>query len=360
MSVDRIHTQEIVGRLAHSLRAEAGDGCDVAVRLISQAIRRASHILAPSSQSELRASALKSLLGVGLDDDALPDLVERTLEDLLTFGEILELRGANQDAWERSKFVLRPAPPSFIMHANGMAIIVGVAGDDLTPLPSDAISRVRWQGVLRCVDPDDGEDVRTWLRELGLLELPESAWLRLPNAEDPVAYLAKWRNQFSQQSRSGDVDGLTILGERSANGYYAGRWTDSLETRSGLHVARRPQRYGSPIWCLAELEAGRCVTFLDLTSVGDRVRPCDVAWRIQMALDAAAGTPQTYRAIQRDADTVIAFSAPVPSWAERKLAIVGVKAARAGSLYTYQLPHHATPAAEKFLRELLWLAREEN
>ena len=123
-------------------------------------------------------------------------------------------------------------------------------------------------------------------------------------------------------------------------------------------MGKRPQRYGSRLWRIAEIDGGRCVRLLDRTSVGDGVRPCDVAWRIQMALDAAVRSPQTYRAVERDGDVELAFSSPIPSWAERKLAIVGTKTARASALYAYQLPQEATPAAEKFLQQLLWLKRE--
>ncbi len=73
-------------------------------------------------------------------------------------------------------------------------------------------------------------------------------------------------------------------------------------------VARRPQAYGADLWCIVELDGGRPVRLLDVTSAGDLRRPSDIAWRIQMAQDALAGRRQVFRVARNDDTTFVESS----------------------------------------------------
>jgi hypothetical protein len=74
----------------------------------------------------------QSLRGFDLGDDDLRIRTEETLETLLVYGEILEMRTAVDDPWQASPFVLRPAPPSFVIRQDDAVVILGVAGDEIT------------------------------------------------------------------------------------------------------------------------------------------------------------------------------------------------------------------------------------
>ena len=137
--------------------------------------------------------------------------------------------------------------------------------------------------------------------------------------------------------------------------FYRDRWVEPRNQHTGLYVARRPQRYGTPIWCVVELESGRVKRFKDLREPGDRIRPSDVAWRIQAAFDALAGHPQQYRASPADDVTLVRFYAPLPSWAERRLAIVGTKTQAERCLFSYEIPNDEWPGEHAFLNEALWM-----
>jgi hypothetical protein len=137
--------------------------------------------------------------------------------------------------------------------------------------------------------------------------------------------------------------------------YYAGRWSEAAG-RTGVFIGRRGQRYGSDLWCLVELAGGCVRRFLDFVSVGDRVRPCDVAWRVQMAFDAAAGRPQRM-AVRSGSDdrAILDFFSPLPSWAERRLTVSGTKVDRERCLLSYSLPSARLVSELEFLKNCLWL-----
>lgn len=123
-----------------------------------------------------------------------------------------------------------------------------------------------------------------------------------------------------------------------------------------MFIGRRGQRYGSDLWCLVELAGGCVRRFLDFVSVGDRVRPCDIAWRVQMAFDAAAGRPQRMAVRSGSDDRVILdFFSPLPSWAERRLTVSGTKVDRERCLLSYSLPSARLVSELEFLKNCLWL-----
>jgi hypothetical protein len=237
-------------------------------------------------------------------------------------------------------------------------IILGVAGDEITPLSSEVNKRLAWHGVLRILVPEGPENLRTFLTELGLIELSEKTWLRLPSMESATHYSAAWTRRLADTAPASAIEGLQILDTRRPPDFYSGRWVETYSTLNGLHIGRRAQRYGAPLWCLVDLAAGVPRRFLDLASRRDRERTCDLAWRIQMALDADAGTPQRVRLRQADDQVVLDFFSPLPSWAERKLAVVGERTARHRSLLSYLIPQPEVDETIKFVKDYLWITPE--
>jgi hypothetical protein len=117
--------------------------------------------------------------------------------------------------------------------------------------------------------------------------------------------------------------------------------------------------YGAPIWGYAKFENGTLKKFLDFPLKGTRWRGCDMAWQLQMAIDACQGTPQQY-AVQPDREgAYLDLFSPLPLWAERRLALFGHQVARRNSLFTYWLPSRELQSEEEFLQKYLWLSKSD-
>jgi hypothetical protein len=212
------------------------------------------------------------------------------------------------------------------------------------------------RGALRIIPQSGEEDVESLLVALGLLKLPEDTWLRLPPFESAESHLASWRQQIASEPVSVSIEGLEILDTARPPTYYKKRWAQPGRAYNGIYVARRPQRYGAPLWCLVDLEMGAVRRFKDLSLRGDRLRPFDIAWRLQAALDSAAGNPQRYEVSERDPTTsILRFFSPVPSWCERHLAIAGQKTDADRCLFGFHIPAAQLAGEIAMLRDLLWM-----
>jgi hypothetical protein len=352
---------QAIGKLARSIFLHPGtDNVGVTDELLAQVVRRALCIMAPCATHELARAVSQSFPGVELDGESLTDRVDRIVESLIVYGDILEMRGLDDQAWSQgSSFVLRPAPPSFVARKNGSVVILGIAGEQITPLTGELESRVLYRGVLRIIPVGEGEELQGLLRDLGLLKLSEKAWLRLPAAESAAMHIASWRQQLAKEPAASPIDGLKVLDTSRSPAFYKDRWGNPEPKHSGLFVARRPQRYGADLWCLVELDKGAVRRFKDLTVPGDRLRPFDIAWRIQAAFDAVAENPQRFRISEHDASIrVVRFYSPIPSWCERHLSIVGQKTRADRCLVSFEIPASDLENEIKSLREALWMTEK--
>jgi hypothetical protein len=230
-----------------------------------------------------------------------------------------------------------------------------VAGDEIVPLANEINERVRFHETLRVLDPREGaEDIATLLTQGGLPELASAAWLRMPPVETSRNYLSKWSDRLRRSPRPADIEGLVIFGG-TGNDFYPARRTPPSAGHTGMFVGRRSQRFGADLWCLVDIVEGTPAHLIDLVSEGDRLRPCDVAWRILMASDAEKAQPQRAR-IRRVADSIrLDFFAPVPAWAQRYIAVDGDIAEPNHCLLSYQVRPDAMDMVSKMLTERLWL-----
>jgi hypothetical protein len=355
--------EQAISKLAGSvfLHAET-DGVGITDELLSQVVRRALYIMAPCGAHELARAVLQSFPSVELDGESLADRIDRVVESLIVYGDILEMRGLTDQAWSQgNSFVLRPAPPSFVVRRNSSVAVLGIAGEQITPLTGELESRVVHRGVLRIIPVSVGEDMQGLLRELGLLKLPERTWLRLPAVEPAATHISSWRQLLAKEPAASPIDGLQILDTSRSPTFYRDRWCNPESKHEGLFIARRPQRYGANLWSLVELERGVVKRFKDLTVPGDRLRPFDIAWRIQAAFDAVAGSPQRFGVSELDASThLVRFYSPIPSWCERHLSIVGQKAKADRCLFSFEIPTSDLGNEIKLLQEALWMTENSN
>lgn len=321
--------------------------------LLRPALRRAAFILAPTSRADLLRFVREPLKVFGEFDSAL----EEALDDLIAYGDILEMHRHEDDPWDAPKRVLRPAPPSFVARKTGELVLLGVAGGHVTALTADLQKRVGETGPLRVIVPEPGEALGDHLKLLGLVQLSEPAFLRSPTAEAAAEHANRWKTRLAASPPDGTViDGLEILDPQRAATYYRGRWRPAQASDSGMFLARRPQRFGSPLWCLVDLGDGRCQRLMDFQPDDDRQRPCDLAWRAQASFDAAGGRPQRFHLRDTEKGRAIDVFSPLPGFAERRLALVAAKTAAPGCLCSFELlPERAADEAAA-LEECLWLA----
>jgi len=261
------------------------------------------------------------------------------------------------DAWRTSRLVLRPAPPSFVKRDNGDVILLGVAGDQPTAVLGALAERVLYRGPLRTLVHPLPEGTLDLLRSLGLVELPEATWLRAPATTAAQTFADATRNQLlATDVSTAPLDGLAILDPSRPVDFYSGRWRPPDKRDAGIFVARRQQAFSQRPWCLVELAGGAPRRMQDLIASDDRQRPCDLAWRIQTAFDAAAGAPQRLRTVAAGASVDLEFFSPIPAFAERRLAVKGDKAVRPRCLFAYTLPAPQVALELAELADKLWLA----
>jgi len=320
----------------------------------SALLRHTAGIYCPCSAATLRTAALESLQYL-VQDDELASKVDDAIEGLVVGGDLLELSQVTTDDASVKGTWLFAAPPSFIMRPSGSIFLTGIVADRDTYLPSELMSRIHHDGYTRAIMPTPDESLPKELTALGLQELSEENWLKLPKLQNAEELRDATTSKLRAQQRSGDIPDLQIIDSSLPVTYYRGRWRKPKH-QSGIFVARRPQEYSSPIWCAVELEDGQPWKLLDFPTPQTRWRGCDEAWRLQMAIDHASGTPQVYRVRAAEEYAYVDFYSPLPLWAERRLMLVGRHEAPNKCLLSYRLRVAELAAEEEFLQEHLWLA----
>jgi hypothetical protein len=318
-------------------------------------LRHTAGIFCPCSAATLRAAALESMQHLS-EDEGLASKVDDAIEGLVVGGDLLELSQVTTDDPSAKGTWLFAAPPTFVMRPSGSIFLTGIVADRDTYLPSELMSRIRYDGYTRAIMPAPAEGLSEQLIALGLQKLSEENWLKLPKFQKAEELRDAIAGKLRMQQRSGDIPDLQIIDPSRPVTYYRGRWIKP-KRQSGVFVARRPQQYGAPIWCVVDLEDGEPRKLLDFPTPRSRWRGCDEAWRLQMAIDRANGTPQVYRVRGAGEYAYVDFFSPLPLWAERHLMLVGRHEAPEKCLFSYRLRSGELAAEEEYLQKHLWLAR---
>ncbi|MCJ2136868.1 hypothetical protein MKK69_22920 [Methylobacterium sp. J-026] len=354
MTIAVLPPKDAFTRIASSLSVpDPGQDAERTVAFVCQVIRRAALAVTPCGRAALEAVAVEALKGFWPDRSTLALAVEQATEELLVYGDLLEMQVPVEGS-VRASFVIRAAPPHHVMRGADSCVILGLGNEEITPLPASTLARVHHIGALRLLEGDGASELSTYLAENGFPGLDLKGWLRLPREETPGAFLRVWWDKLAAQDRSGEIEGLRVISVESSVRYYKGRWVEPAKM-SGRFVARRPQAFGADLWCIVELDGGRPVRLLDITSAGDLQRPCDIAWRIQMAQDALVGRRQVFRVVRNDDGTFLEFLSPLPSWAQRRLLVSGARAQRPRCLMAFATRPDELPNVLHFLKNCLWL-----
>jgi hypothetical protein len=150
---------------------------------LAASLRRAAGILCPCPPSSIAGVVLESLNHLVSDTDSLRARIDDALEMLVVGGDLLELRNATTGDSDARSTWLFAAPPSFVERPDRSIAVVGIAPDEASSLPETLASRVVYEGASRTVYPLPSESLSDVFRELGLLELSLSSWLRTPRTE---------------------------------------------------------------------------------------------------------------------------------------------------------------------------------
>lgn len=354
--IEVIDPEAVVATASACLGTDREEPGVLAPSYLAAALRRLAGFLCPCSPRTLVRTMIDSHRGLIADEDSFEELVERSIEALVAIGDLLELSDVALVGEQVRSTWLVAAPPAFVTRPSGSPFILGLSTDEQTPLPTEVRTRVVSRIGIRYIDPLPGEDLAATLRELGMRELSNAAWLKCPKTLSAAELVALYDAKLSACSPSGEVPDLLVLDGSRETRSYRRRWCPSVSL-TGNFVVRRPQTFGSDLWGYAQLRNGVPLKLLDLPLHGDRWRGCDAAWRIQMAIDALALGSQEYR-LRSDAHGVIVdLFSPIPKWARRRLAVVGSEVDPDGCLMSFRVVAGEVATEEKFLKEMLYLNR---
>lgn len=342
-----VSTDELANTTAESLGVSAARVED----MLKPALRRGAFLLAPCSSVDLLSFVVEPLSPLG----DLRAAAEEALSELITYGDILEMRRVASDPWSTPAVTLRPAPPSFVMRGRHEAIVLGISGDLPSPLTGELADQVTVEGPVRVLR-SEVDHLDAHLKLLGLAQLSEHVWLRTPAVLTPQAFLRGWINKLDARSQVvGQVDGLEILDPARPHRFYLGRWRSPAPGDDGTFVAKRAQAYGGKVWSFVRLDGGAVTKLVDLYPDDDWQRPSDISARLEAAIDAVRGTPQQFSSAAFGTRTRLAFTAPIPVFAERRLALVGKKTSGDGALFAFEIDSQKAENEAAELRNLLWL-----
>jgi len=323
-------------------------------QLLAGLIRRNAGINCPCSKTKLRASLLECLKSLSDDEDKLRNRVDNVIEGLIIGGDLQEINEMVSENTKQSGTWIYTSPPCFINRGNGNFYILGIVPDHDNFLTSSLADQIIYDGYIRSIRSNSDQDIPYELKEQGLQELSEKAWLKCPTYEDAKSLFNRYSKKLLDQPPSGNINELAILDSEKPVDFYKGRWTASTN-KSGIYIARRPQEYGAAIWCLVKLNRGVSSHLLDLPIEQSRWRDCDRAWHIQMAIDYNRGIPQRYRRTLYNEEIRLDFFSPLPLWFIRRLMIFGRSVPKEKCLFSYVLPRKEAEKEEQYLKQSLWV-----
>lgn len=354
--IEVVDPDAVVATASAYLGTEPEGSGVLAPSYLAAALRRLAGFLCPCSPRTLVSTMVDSHRGLITDELAFKELIERSIEALVAIGDLLELSDVALVGEQVRSTWLVAAPPAFVARPSGNAFILGISADEQTPLPTEMRTRVVSRLGIRYIEPLPDEDLAATLRELGIRELSNAAWLKCPKTLSAADLVSSYDAKLLARSPSGQVPDLLVLDGSRKTRSYKRRWCQP-GSLSGNFIVRRPQTFGSDLWGYANLRDGVPLKFLDLPLPGDRWRGCDAAWRVQMAIDALALNCQEYRLRSDALGAIFELFSPIPKWARRRLAVVGNEIDPDGCLMSFRVAPGEAATEEKFLQEMLYLTR---
>ena len=347
----RLSAQDVSTEAVRELGLDPARTDLTSVESIATALRRAASLSCPCSASTLVRQVVAPLVGLVPDPASARESAEEVLESILAHGDLLEQRENSSGS-----LLIYGAPPSFVWRDSGLALLIGVAPDQSTPLPDELRSRVEYARHIRRLRPKGSTDLRSELTEFGLVQISSDRWLKPPPMESAAAFIERMDTLLRNAPVSPEVPGLTVLNSQRPVRYYRGRWAEP-RSLTGRFIGRRRQAYGADLWCYVDVRNGHPDRFIDLPISKKGLRGCDEAWHLQLAIDSTrGGDPQRFQLRQAvDNSTVVQFFSPTPSWARRRWDAVGDPDSSDGCLFAYRFRNAELGEELAFMRDRLWL-----
>lgn len=319
---------------------------------LSELLRRVASFRCPTTQRDLLDAAVSVTRDL-IDEPDLRDRLRELLSEIVGTGDLLELPTPDGDG-----SLLYLAVPSFVERGRDRFLLLGVRPHGASLLEGELMEDVEPEGHVRFLNLTGQAEPAVFLRELGLRQLDRDVWLRAPRVVGAEDFVAEFDFRLDAVAPEAlDLPGATLLDPAARVTFYGGRWRAPSGTDSGRFVGRRPQAYGSDLWIYAELQAGRFTRVIDLPVLRELGRGADEAWRLQAAVDHLTGNPQCVR-MEDEANErcVLSVFAPLPSWAQRRLDMVGTPVPpRGGALMCYSVRQDEAATEVAALRSLMWL-----
>lgn len=351
MNLQRIERDAVAARAATILRLDDTVIDLFSVEGICASLRRAASFLCPASPRQIVDAVLDALAPLGeLERESVSD----ALDSLVSTGDLLELR-----LNEGGTRLLYLGPPSYVEKRPGSFLLLGIRPHAAPILDEKAVdAAVSYEAHTRSVELNS-ETAAELLTSEGLHRLTREQWTKSPRATTATKAIEEARGQLATSGIPGPVTGLRLIDPAAPVHHFKGRWREPLGSDHGIFVGRRPQTYGAPLWCLAELKDGVPQAVLDLPLDTSVAPGWDDARRLQAALDAQRGFPQVFGvrpAEQPAGDFIFDFFAPLPSWAERYLELTGMPVSKSPrALFSYRVGDDARDDITRFLFDSLWM-----
>jgi hypothetical protein len=357
MEVTRLSASQVSDSAVRSLGLDEAGVDLLSTEAMAASLRRAASFLCPATPGHLVRSVIEVLEGLpGYAEDTRSQL-ESLIDALIGYGDLLELTADIEESRGPRIFL---GAPAFVRRRSGSCLLIGVRPDGAQLVGDDLATLIDYEGHARIAPPS--EDLDELLASSGLTELSAEQWLQVPRQVEAHELAREYDTRLQAAGPSGVIEGPRILDPSSRVTYYAGRWRPAKPVDAGTFVARRPQAYGAELWCFARLSGGTITQLVDLPQFGSLLPASDEAWRLQAAIDASLAQPQQVR-VRRGAvanTAVLDFFSPVPSWAQRRLDVVGVPLLRGrGALFSYGLPTSEVAEELRFLADMLWMSTDD-
>lgn len=352
MSIQRLTPTDLEATAVELLGLDHEATGLLSVEALCASIRRAASLLCPATPRQLVDAVLEVLRP--LSPNLKRDVVAESLDLVVGVGDLLELRSA--DSGGRQLYL---APPSYVTVRPGRHLLLGVR-PNASPIVDESVvgAPVEYEAHTRLLTLETDYAAAS-LAAAGLQRMTTEQWARVPREEPASALIERTTRLLSQHQMPGEIQGLEIIDPTTQVQYYIGRWRELTSRDEGMLVGRRPQAYGAPVWCVLDVAAGIPRAVLDFPVDSSVMPGWDEARQLQAAIDHHRGQPQVFRFRSTglpDGSRLLDLFAPLPSWAERYITLVGTPMSRSkGVLLTYRVPFDAEDSLTGLLSKSLWM-----
>lgn len=320
---------------------------------LSAVVRAAAAAITPCTRRELAVHILKHLSpldpGHGWRDE-----VREAIETLVALGDLVEVPDEEQET-NRSSLYL--APNSFVELSDGVFILLGGYQDVSSILPEAVEARLTHTWYTRRLEARNPALIRDTLLDFGFLNLRTDFWLKSPDSVSAVDHLRRYDEALSQlEVRPAYIEDVSILDSTADVRRYSRRWS-TLQNQKGRFLGRRPQAFGSRLWCYMQIDNNSVLRHVDLPLFERHWMGYDEAWHLQLALDSIHGNPQEFsvRSSSESGKFIVDIYAPIPSWAVRRWNSLGSPRESKGVWFSFVIHEQLLAAEIQFATERLWL-----